>query len=472
MPIEHLLPELVLALGAVAVILVAAFVGQPRQWLCAPLAFAVVATSSAAALWLHGRSGIPVLTAHGTWAIDAIMGWSRAVILLTGAVVILLSPRWFVSDRRHGEWYGLLLLSTLGATLLAGASDLSLLMVAVLLSSVTGYTMASYHRASRICAEAGAKFYFLGAIANPVLFLGLVFVYGVAGTTGYGAIAGELVSRDLGGVALSAGFGMILVGLTFKLGAVPVHAWVPDVAQGSPAPAAAFITVAPKVGALLALARIASLLPDAAVAWRAAIAVIALATMTLGNLAALWQQDVRRLIGWSSVSQVGYGLLAVVALGRSPLALSSLALFMAAYALANLTAFAVVVSLRGRTKLDDYKGLGRVRPAHAAALTVAFLSLAGVPPLVGFTAKLALFAAVMESGYTWLALAAVANTVISLFYYLRVIGAMFLVAPLGNAALLGREALGVCVIGAMTLVLVGIMTQSVIAALEGSPLLP
>jgi len=232
----------------------------------------------------------------------------------------------------------------------------------------------------------------------------------------------------------------MVLGLAFKLGAVPAHAWVPDVADGAPAPVAAFLTVAPKVGALIAISRLMFTLPEEQVGWRLLVAVLAAATMTLGNLAALWQDDVRRLLGWSAVSQSGYGLMAVVALGRSELAIPSLLFFLVAYAVANLAAFGVVVELRGRADRATYAGLATAQPLLALVLVVSVLSLVGVPPLAGFTAKLALFGAAIDAGYTWLAILAVANTVVSLAYYLRVIAPSYfepLAAPVPDPRQLG-----------------------------------
>jgi NADH-quinone oxidoreductase subunit N len=183
------------------------------------------------------------------------------------------------------------------------------------------------------------------------------------------------VSRTASSPALLLGVTLIVVGLAFKLGAVPAHAWLPDVAEGAPVPAAAFLTVVPKIGAAVALARLLHVFPPATVAWHALVAALAVATMTLGNLAAIGQTDVRRLIGWSSVSQSGYALMAVAVIGLSPDALPALLFFLAGYAAANLAAFAVVAHLRGRTDIEDYRGLAALRPWPAAMLVLSFLSL-------------------------------------------------------------------------------------------------
>jgi NADH-quinone oxidoreductase subunit N len=257
------------------------------------------------------------------------------------------------------------------------------------------------------------------------------------------------------------------------MGAVPAHAWVPDVAEGAPAPVAAFLTSAAKVGALLALARLLVVLPAEGLGWRPLVAFLAAATMTLGNLAALWQDDVRRLLGWSAVSQTGYGLMALVALGRSEFAVPSLLFFLVAYTLANLAAFGAVVELRGLSERTAYGGLARTRPRVFAALVVSLLSFVGIPPLAGFTAKLALFGAAIDAGYAWLAVLAVANTVISLFYYARVLGPGFFdmaaTAPqpvLGRWAAIATAACAAGVVGA------GLAADPLIAAFRRAQLLP
>jgi len=461
MPVGDIAPALTLAIGAALVLVAALCVPRQRQWVCAPLALATLLGSFTLTVYLQWHLP-PKLTFANTWALDDLTAWSSYAILGSTAFVTLLSLTWFQNDPRRGEWYVVLLFSALGAVLMAGAADLMELMVAVLLSSVTGYTLASYHRASRMCAEAGAKYYFIGALANPILFLGVVLLYALAADTSYGSFAANFSVGDVDPFVLAAGLGFLLAGLAFKLGAVPGHPWVPDVSQGSPAPAAAFLTVVPKIGALVALVRIVALIPGDLLHWRWAVAAIAAITMSWGNLAALWQDDVRRLIGWSSVSQTGYGLMAAVVIGYAPLDRAALVVFLFAYAAGNLTAFGVVISLRGRTRLADYRGLSRRRPWHAAALTLAFLSLTGIPPLIGFAAKLALFAAAIRAGFAWLAVVAVLNTVVSLFYYLRVVGTMYLGRPQVDPAILDRTSKVVFSASAILIIVLGLGAQMLI----------
>ena len=472
MNVWHLGPELTLVVGAVVVLLSVAFAPRRWQWVGTPLALAAVAGS---AVWsLRLAVGVDQqLTFDRAWALDRVTQGAELTILTVTALALGLAHEWVRTDPRAGEYPAVVLFSATGAMALAGAADTMEVVVGMLLVSVTGYTLAAYHRASPVAVEAGMKYFLIGALTNAVLLVGVIVLFGLTGTTTMADTAAVLAARPADTVALVAIVAAIGVGLAFEVGAVPAHAWVPDVAQGAPAPSAAFLTVAPKVGAIVALARVLHLLPVDAVDWRVFVALLAAATMTLGNLAALWQTDLRRLLGWSSVSQAGYALMAVVVVGRSALAVPALVYFLAAYAVANVAAFGVVVELRGRTRLDDYRGMAGQRPALAAVLVVALLSLVGIPPLAGFVGKLALFAATIDAGYGWLAALAVANTVVSLFYYLRVIGPLYFDAPEARPVpVLGRWAGAAAVTAGVAVVVVGLLSDPLLDALMPARLLP
>lgn len=467
MPADDILPEIALILTAAVILLVASFTRQERHWVGAPLALIGLAVAGALCAHQLGRAD---LTFSGVWALDGASIWARLLILGTTAFTVLLTPDWLRSDRRHGEYYAILLFSALGAMALASAADLMQLVMGVLLSSVTGYTLAAYHRDWPLSVEAGMKYFLVGAFANALLVIGVTLMVGLLGHTGYAEMA-QLIDGPTSPLLL-LGITFTVIGIAFKLAAVPAHSWMPDVAEGAPAPAAAFLTVIPKIGAAVALVRLVDLFPVDGVAIRLLIAVLAVATMTLGNLAAIWQDDVRRLLGWSSVSQSGYALMAVCVVGLSASALPALLFFLLGYAVANLTAFAVVTHLRGRTALDDYTGLSESRPWAAAALTLAFLSLVGIPPLAGFVGKLALFRTTIEAGYAWLAAVAVANTVVSLFYYLRVMGPMYLRPHETRALGLGNWTAAATWIGPAAVVGIGLLAEVGFAAFTDAALLP
>ncbi len=466
--LAHVSPQIALVVGAAIVLVTALFVRQSRQWWGAPMTLVVLAVAAVLTVDLSG--GGQQITFDQLWALDHVTGIATLVILSATAVVVLLARQWFDADVRHGEVYVLLLFGALGATVLAGAADLNELVVGVTLSSVTGYVLAAYHRGAPTSVEAGIKYFLVGGLANVTLLIGVVLIFGAAGTTLYADLGARLA--DGGTALLLPGSVLTVVGLTFKLGAAPAHSWLPDVAQGAPVPSAAFLTVVPKIGAFVAVSRFVMLLPQDASGWRPMIAVLAVLTMTLGNLAALQQDDVRRLLGWSSVSQSGYALMAVAALGRSDQALPALLLFLAAYAAGNLTCFAVVAQLRGRTSIEDHRGLVSSRPGLVIAMTVGMLSLVGIPPLAGFGGKLTLFAATIDAGLAWVAVAAVINTVISLAYYLRVIAVMVDSRQEAQVHVLGRWAAGGVAVATVATVVVGIGARIVLDLASAAVLLP
>lgn len=468
MPVGTVAPEIVLILGAVAVLLYALFTPRRLQRHAAWLALGVLAATAAVTAPMVG--GSQRLTFFDTYAVDDVALWAKLVILAVSALAVVLSMEWFRSDPREGEYYAILLLSALGAVVLAAAADLMELVLGVLLSSATGYVLAAYHRASARSAEAGIKYYLLSALTNGTMLYGAVVLFGLAGTTTFTGLRHGLVGAD--GLGLVIGASLVVVGLALKLGAVPAHAWMPDVADGAPAPVAAFVTAAPKVGALVTLARLVAVLPEDAVGWRPLIAVLAALTMTLGNLAALWQDDVRRLLGWSAVSQSGYALMALVGLGRSDLAVPALLYFLVAYVLANLAAFGVVVELRGRAELDAYRGLAGTHPWLAASLLVAFLSFVGVPPLAGFAGKLALLGVAIDAGFSWLAILAVANSVVSLAYYLRVLAPAYLEPAGAPLPALGQAAGIAVVIASVTVIASGVGAEALFSGFRLAHLLP
>ena len=466
--VGDVVPELVLLVGGVVVLLYALAAPRRRQGGAAVLALLTVAVATATTIPM--LDGQETYTFADTYARDLVAIWAKLLVLIATAAVIALSVPWFRSDQRSGEYYTLLLFSALGAILMAGATDLKQFVVSMLLSSATGFVLVAYHRASRASAEAGIKYYLLGALTSSSMLIGVAYLFGLAGSTTLPGLRTGLAESS--GPGLAVAVALVVVAVAFKLGAVPAHAWMPDVAEGAPAPVAAFVTSLPKVGAFVFLARLVLVLPADGLGWRPLVAVIAAATMTLGNLAALWQDDVRRMLGWSSVSQTGYGLLAVVAVGRSDLAVPSLLYFLIAYVLANVAAFGVVVQLRGRTDRLAYAGLARARPILAATLAIAFLSFIGVPPLAGFAAKLSLFAAAIEAGYSWLAVVAAVNTVVSIAYYARVLAPMYFDNLQAPVPVLSRTAGLAAVLTGAAVVLVGIGAELFFGAFDGIQLLP
>lgn len=349
------------------------------------------------------------------FAVDTATGVAR--ITCVGGLLLI----WAVAGEemraspREAETYALLLFSTSGIMVIAGAEDLLLLVVGYFLASIPLYGLLGLVR-SPAAAEAAMKAYLIGALFGILLMVGATILYGLTGATRYAHL--EMTLNAAPAVAVAAAMVGVLAGLMFEAGGVPAHFWVPDAAQGTNVTAATFLTTVPKIGALVALYRFTVVLPDT-LAWPVLIAVIAVASMTLANLAAYWQDDPRRLLGWSTVSQVGYLLVPIAVADSSPLALPSLLFYLAGYTVTNIAAFAVTAALPLRRDLTSYRGLARTHPWVAGALLVALLGLVGTPPTAVFIGKVTTTAAAWDGHYAWLAVVVFLNTLASLFYYLR-----------------------------------------------------
>jgi NADH-quinone oxidoreductase subunit N len=455
-----LLPELVLLLGAAGVLLLGSFLPRERQWIARLITAALLATSAvAAAVALTGPAR---LVFHDTFAVDGLTATARLVGALSGLLVLGILSEDVHGDRRESEQYVLLLLATLGTQVLAASHDLIVLTVAYLLASVPLYALAGAAR-DRRATEAALKTYLLGAFLGVAMALGVTLLFGAAGGTSYELVAALDGEQQ---PVVAVGVVALLAGLAFKGGFVPGHFWVPDAAEGARAGAAALLTTVPKVGGLLAAYRVLDAVPTEVVGWPLLIAVLAALTMTLGNLAAFPQESARRLLGWSSVSQAGYLLMAVAVAGRSELALPSLALYLAAYAVTNLGAFAVTAALPDARQLVHYRGLIATRPALALSLLVLLLGLVGTPPTAVFVGKLTVFAAALDGGLAWLVAVGAVNTVASLYYYLRWL-APALSRTSGQAAPLRVHpiAMVTAVVAATASVLLGIGSGAVLALL-------
>ncbi len=408
-----LLPEALLFLGGMVTLVGGSFTPRTRQWRLRIAA--AVATTASLGTSVLALSGDDRSVLSGTFTVDASTSAARVVVMVSLLLILLMGTGELRDHPRESETYSLLLFGAAGALLLAGGTDLVVLVVAFLLSSIPLYGLVGII-ARPHSAEAALKTYLVGALFGILLMLGAVLLYGLAGTTGYDALGAELGNAP--SAAVSAGALLVLMGLLFKAGGVPAHFWVPDATQGAAVTAAAFLTTIPKIGALVAITRLVTVLPGE-LRWATVLGVLAVASMTVGNLAALAQTDVRRLLGWSTVSQVGYLLAAAAVTLLSDLGQPALLFFLGAYAVSNLAAFAVAAAEPHRRSLDQWAGVATTRPGLTAALVVALLGLVGTPPTAVFVGKLTTMGATWDAGLAWLAVALAVNTVVSLFYYLR-----------------------------------------------------
>lgn len=349
------------------------------------------------------------------------------LFLFAAAVTVLLSmdlPG--VGDR--GEYYTLLIVTTLGMTLMAGAADLIMLYLAIETTSIPLYVLAGFLKSDDKSAESGLKYFLFGAMTSTVMLYGFSLLYGFSGETNLYRLADVVGGAALSPWVMGGAALLILVGFGFKISGVPFHFWSPDVYEGAPTPITAFISTASKAAGFAVLVRVMlAVFPAIDAYWSVILAAMAVATMTLGNLLAIVQTNIKRLLAYSSIAHAGYAMIGLVAL--SQLGTASLVFYLAAYVVTNLAAFAVVILFArsaGSEIIADYAGLSRRAPGLALSLLVAFLSLAGMPPLAGFVAKVYVFAAAVQSGWIWLAFAGVLNAIIGLYYYLIVLKVVYL----------------------------------------------
>jgi NADH-quinone oxidoreductase subunit N len=474
-------PELALAVAGVVLLLVVAFWPRAGRGVLAGLTLAGLAVAAALTIWNWDLERVAF---EGAVSLDGITRYARAILLAVGALATLMVAQ---GDSREGEpddsppeVYPLLLFALLGMVLLAAASDLLVVFIALEILSLSLYVLAGQTR--RLAAqEAAMKYFLLGAFSSAFLLYGIALSYGATGTTNLLGIARASIDPTGDGTLLLAGIGLMAVGFCFKVSAVPFHMWTPDVYQGTPTPVAAFMAAATKVAGFAVFLRVFSgALGGLVVSWRPAIAAVAVVTMLLGAGLAVVQTDLKRMLAYSSISHAGYLLIGVAAAATVPAAVSASMFYLLVYAFMVMGAFMVVQyvsrlgpaddeAIRERSSLDDYRGLARRHPWAAGLLAVFMLALTGIPPLSGFWAKYYVFLSAIEAGLTWLVVVAVISSVISAFFYLRVLAVAYLQDPVGDAeaeAAPGRApALGLALglAGALTVV-IGLAPEALISA--------
>ena len=422
------LPALLVGIFAVIVLMVDLF-SPPGQ----PANSGVIALSGIAlAFWAVMRLwGSSAELFGGMIVVDTASLLFQSILLVVGFVTVLLSIRYTAAEGLElGEYYALILFALLGAMLMASGGDLLIIFLGLEILSLAQYILAGMRHNVLKSSEAAMKYFLLGAFATGFLLYGISLLYGATGTTN---LAGIVTAIREGGLAdhplMTIGMGLLLVGFGFKIAAVPFHMWTPDVYEGAPTPVTAFMSTAVKAAAFAALTRVfVTALGDLLDSWAPILWGMAVLTMTVGNLAAIAQQNIKRMLAYSSIAHAGYLLIAVVAAG--PAGLTGLLYYLLAYAFMNLGAFAVVVALEQREdrylQLSDYSGLGFRYPLLGVAMALFMFSLAGLPPTAGFMAKFYVFSAAVEQGYIVLTVIAVVNSLISLYYYLRPIIFMYM----------------------------------------------
>lgn len=432
-----LLPEVLLTLFAMAALLVGAWRhdsgadSRRAGW----VSLAGVAAAGAALLYLWGNA-VPSPAAAAMVTLDGFRFVGQGIILIATGGTILLSLAYLErEDLLAPEYYPLVLFAATGMLLLASATDLMVLFLGLEVMSVAVYVLAGFDRTNRFSSEAALKYFLIGAFASAFLLYGIALLYGGTGTTvleGIGAVAVHPLPR-----MAALGLGFLIIGFGFKIAAAPFHMWAPDVYDGAPTPVAGFMATGVKAAGFTALARVLFVgLAGAAAVWVPIVAVLSALSMILGNLVALVQRSVKRMLAYSSIAHAGYLLVALAAGGR--LGLGAMLTYLFAYALTTLAAFGLlgVLGRRGErdVTLDTIAGLARTRPGIAAALALCMLSLLGFPGTFGFMGKWAILTAATGAGQNALAVLLVVTSIVSAGFYLPVIMAMYMKAPAGEAA--------------------------------------
>ncbi|MCL6092740.1 MAG: NADH-quinone oxidoreductase subunit N [Thermoleophilia bacterium] len=433
-----IVPELMLVVTAIVLLLIDPMLPHHGRRGLSWLGILACGTAAVSA-WLARNEQFSTFS-HGI-ALDRFTIYFKILLLLVAALAMLLSEQHLhLKKRLLGDYYALILLATVGMMVMASAIDLTVFFVGLELMSLASYLLAGFLRYNSRSIEAGLKYFLTGSFASAILLFGMALLYGVGGSTNYQEIGQALRSGNVDTGVIVIAIVLLLGGFAFKVAAAPFHSWAPDVYQGAPTPTAAFLSVGPKIAAFAVIIKFFTIILGGEHSrWVPLVIAMAIATMLIGATMALLQRDLKRLLGFSSVAHVGYLLLAVVAMGQSSYTLSSSAIlfYLAAYAAMNMGAFGVLTFManagRFGDSLDEMAGLGRRYPGVAGVMAVLMFSLAGIPPTAGFLAKFYLFASVVDAGYAWLAVIGVLFSVVSAFYYLRVIVYMYMREPEAGA---------------------------------------
>ena len=425
--VQALLPEILLLVLALLVLLVdAIWHGRSRTWLGWFTAIGLVAILVVSVFFSRPHAEQAMI--FGGMLRDDWLAFTFRVLFLFAAAVTALLSTGVQGIRQKGEFYALLVIATLGMNLMASAADLVMLYLAIETTSIPMYVLAGFLKQDNKSTESGLKYFLFGALTSTVMLYGFSLLYGLAGATNLYALAEQFRVGAVSAWVLAGAVILVLVGFGFKISMVPFHFWSPDVYEGAPTPITAFVSTASKAAGFAVLVRVLlAAFPAVQAFWVPALSVLAVLTMTLGNLLALSQKNIKRLLAYSSIAHAGYVMIGLVSL--SVFGVTSVVFYLAAYMVSNLAAFAVVILFSraaGSEEVKDYAGLSRRSPGLALVLLVALLSLAGMPPLAGFVGKVYVFAAAVESGLIWLAFVGVINAIIGLYYYLTVLKVVYL----------------------------------------------
>ncbi|HZH26689.1 MAG TPA: NADH-quinone oxidoreductase subunit NuoN [Azospirillaceae bacterium] len=424
------LPEIFLVCAGMALLMVGVFRGESSTRLVSGLA--VVALLVTAAL-VVGSDDQRVVTFEGQFVVDRFGAFMKILVLIGAALSIIASLDYLENEQLHRFEYSVLVVfATVGMLMMVSANDLLALYVGLETQSLALYVLASFRRDHARSSEAGLKYFVLGALSSGLLLYGSSLVYGFAGTTGFDGLSTLFENGAPQSLGLVIGLVFVTAGIAFKISAVPFHMWTPDVYEGAPTPVTAFFAVAPKIAAVALFLRVlldpfGNLIGQ----WQQIVYFVAVASMLLGSFAAIGQVNIKRLMAYSSIGNIGYALVGLAAANES--GIRGVLMYMAVYLFMTLGAFGVILCMRqnGRAVegIDDLRGLSRTHPLLALSMAVFMFSMAGIPPLAGFFSKLYVFLAAVEAQMYVLAVIGVVTSVVSAFYYLRIVKLMYFDEP-------------------------------------------
>lgn len=425
--VNVIMPEIILSVLGMALLLVNVF--SPSKSKSYLVWLSLIGIVGAGFVAVSGW-GSQITSFNDSVILDNFGIFFKLIFLVAAGLAVLISEQYMSRENcNHGELYPLILFTTVGMMLMAAATDLMTLFLGLELMSIALYVLAGFNRANRKSNEAGMKYFLLGAFSTGFLLYGMALIYGVTGTTRIDKIASMITAA--GGSAnamLLCGMFLLLTGFLFKIAAAPFHMWTPDVYEGAPTPMTAFMSAGPKAAGFAALIRLLIFVfPAMRAEWSDLLWILAVLTMTIGNLTALRQDNIKRMLAYSSIAHAGYALVGLVAANST--GTSGILFYMLSYAFMNIGAFAVIVLIGKQGEPNgtvmDFAGLGSKRPLLAAAMSLFLFSLAGMPPTAGFIGKFYLFSGAVQAGYIWLAIIGVLNSAASVYYYLRIMVFMY-----------------------------------------------
>ena len=423
-----LLPEIVLAIGG-CILLLAPVLGGKNNGVAAKWTMLLLLAATTLTVLVAAGAGTPTAVLGSLFVVDGFAVFFKLLFVVIIAMITLLSAE-FLADGLYSAWeyYSLMAFALCGMMFMASGTHLITIYVGLELLSLSSYVLAGYYKNEARSTEAAMKYFVLGAVSSGILLYGMSLIYGVCGSLHLSAISAAAATM-LDNDAMIIGVMLLGAGLCFKVAAVPFHVWTPDVYTGAPTPITAFLSTASKAAAFAIFARIFYMgLHNISGDWNSIIAAVAALSMIVGNLAAITQDNVKRMLAYSSIAHAGYALLGILAM--SEIGLQGVLIYMLFYTFANIGTWAMVMLLRrgeyAGEKVDDFDGLHKSAPLYAFAMVVFLLSLGGIPPTAGFIGKYFLFASVISAGYAWLAVIAVLMSAVSMFYYFRLVVAMYL----------------------------------------------